>query len=115
MGRARKPSPDKLKSLGKGPRPKKGTELRAFLGFTNWYQEYVQDYAKYAGPLQNMLRLKKGEAKAGSKKPITWSDEANHCPNRLKEKMLARLDLNLINPDMPFFRAQMPLGMQWGV
>ena len=101
-GGVRSPSPGKLSSLAKWPRPSTVTELRAFLGFCNWYQDYVENFARMAGPLQNMLRLKKGEAKAGCKKPLAWSVEANECFNKLKEALLRRLELNLIDPDKPF-------------
>ena len=76
-GGERRPSPGKLQSLTKWPRPKTETELRGFLGFCNWYQEYVKDYAKWAGPLQNMLRLKKAEAKKGCTKVLRWSQGAD--------------------------------------
>ena len=42
-GGVRRPSPGKLRSLEKWPRPKTVTELRAFLGFCNWYQEYIEN------------------------------------------------------------------------
>jgi hypothetical protein len=44
----RRPSPGKLSALAKWPRPTNVTKLRAFLGFCNWYSDYVKDYATYS-------------------------------------------------------------------
>jgi len=94
LGRGmRRPSPGKLRSLEKWPRTTNVTELRAFLGFCNWYQEYIKDYAAQAGPLFNMLKLKKAEAKAGCKKMLQWSVEANNSYNELKKRLLEQLEL----------------------
>ena len=98
----RRPSPGKLSALAKWPRPTNVTELRAFLGFCNWYSDYVKDYATHAGPLHTMLQLKRPEAKAGSKLRLHWTDEANSCFNAMKDKLCARLSLHLIDPDRDF-------------
>ena len=41
----RRPMPGKLRALENWERPRTVTELRGFLGFTNYYSIYIQDYA----------------------------------------------------------------------
>ena len=62
----------------------------------------MESYAKLAGPLQEMLHLKKAEAKAGCKKKIVWTSETAKCFEELKNKLLSRLQLNLMDPDKDF-------------
>ena len=98
----RRPSPGKLSALAKWPRPTTVTELRAFLGFCNWYSDYVKNYATHAGPLHAMLQLKRPDAKAGCKLKLRWTDEANICFNTLKEELCGKLSLHLVDPDLDF-------------
>ena len=48
---SRSPAPGKLMAVQKWELPKTVTQLRGFLGLTNYYSSYVQDYARMAGPL----------------------------------------------------------------
>ena len=49
----RKPEPGKLSAIEKWQRPQTITGLRAFLGFTNYYSSYVQEYADIVTHLQD--------------------------------------------------------------
>jgi hypothetical protein len=40
--------PKKLKGVADYAMPKTPTEIRAFLGFTGYYQYFVQDYSRIA-------------------------------------------------------------------
>ena len=53
----RSPAPGKLLSIQKWELPRTVTQLRGFLGLTNYYSSYVPEYAKYAGPLTEKLKL----------------------------------------------------------
>ena len=44
------------------------TALRAFLGFTNYYNSYIDKYAEVAARLQDKLKVSREEGKKGSKK-----------------------------------------------
>ena len=52
--------------------PKTITELRAFLGFTNYYSTYISDYAKIVAGLQDKLKVPHEEWKKGSRVKISW-------------------------------------------
>ena len=75
LGRGvRRPAPGKLMAIEKWERPKNITEMRAFLGFTNYYSTYIKDYANVAAPLQDKLKVPRDVGKKGSRVKITWGD-----------------------------------------
>ena len=98
----RKPAPGKLTALEKWNRPKTISELRSFLGFCNWYHDYIEMYADIAAPLMSMLKVPSGEGKKGSKTKLKWTHEAEISFDLLKKKLLDKLELELIDPDAPF-------------
>ena len=69
------PSPGKLLSLQKWEVPETITALRGFLGFANYYSIYVKNFAQYAAPLQDLLKVDKD---IGKKVPKSnWSGPPN--------------------------------------
>lgn len=54
-----KPNSDKIKAIIKYPIPCTQTEVKSYLGITNYYRKFIKDYAKIAKPLTKAL--KKGE------------------------------------------------------
>ena len=98
----RRPNPDKLKALEKWARPVTVTELRSFLGFCNWYHDYVDQFAEVAAPLMSMLKVPAGQAKKGSRVKVRWSEEASMAWEELKKRLLGSLMLELVDPSKPF-------------
>ena len=78
------------------------TGLRSFLGFCNWYHEYIVMFAEVAAPLMGMLKVPAGQGKKGSKAQLKWTAEAEHAFEELKRRLLGRLELELVDPDAPF-------------
>ena len=74
----RRPTPGKLRAMEKWPKPTTVTHLRAFLGFVNWYAEYIEGFAAVAAALQDVLHLKKADAKSGCKKKIELVERSGH-------------------------------------
>ena len=56
----RRPSPGKLVAIQKWKRPETITELRGFLGCCNFYHTFVPNYAKFAAPLTELLKVRVG-------------------------------------------------------
>ena len=52
----RKPIPGKVVAIGHLEEPKTVFELRAYLGFCNYYSGYIKMYAEYAAPMTTMLK-----------------------------------------------------------
>ena len=98
----RSPAPGKLLSIQKWELPRTVTQLRGFLGLTNYYSGYVPHYAELAAPLLAKLQLNRIDGKKGSKKPVIWSPEEAEAFEHLKTALAERLELFRVEPDKPF-------------
>jgi hypothetical protein len=101
-GGTRRPAPGKLSAIEKWEVPKTIHELRAFLGFTNYYSIYIKDYAKVVSRLQDKLKVPREEGKKGSKKKIFWEQEDTVAFEEIKARLCSQLVLQRVNPDKPF-------------
>ena len=66
------PAPGKLQAIEKWEVPTTITALRAFLGFTNYYNTYIHMYAQVAARLQDKLKVPRDVGKKGSNKKIEF-------------------------------------------
>lgn len=98
----RRPSPGKLMAVQKWELPQTITELRAFLGLTNQYSSYVDQYAEMVAPLQEKLKVPRSLGKKGSKHKIEWKPGDSDQFEAIKRKLSEKLVLNAVNPDKPF-------------
>ena len=77
------PLRDKVKAVEDYPRPYNHKQLRAFLGFINYYHRFVHNMAHHLAPLYNLLKNSKSKNQV-----IDWNDEAVQAFQHSK-KMLA--------------------------
>lgn len=101
-GGTRRPAPGKLKAIEKWETPQTITELRAFLGFTNYYNVYIKDYSRIVARLQDKLKVPRSEGKKGSRKKISWDEEDEDAFQEIKRILCSQLALQRVNPDRPF-------------
>ncbi len=47
--------PSKIEAVAQWPRPSSVTELRSFLGFSSYYRQFVEGFAKLAAPLHKLV------------------------------------------------------------
>ena len=78
------------------------TALRGFLGLTNYYGSYVENYAKFAAPLTAKLQLTREEGKKGSQKVLVWTQDEEQAFLDLKAALAKSLSLFHIQVDKPF-------------
>ena len=76
--------------------------MREFLGFTNYYARYIDNYSKVVAGLQEKLKVPRNEGKKGSKKAITWTEEDQKVFEELRRILSSKLELQRVNPDKPF-------------
>ena len=98
----RSPAPGKLLPIQKWEIPRTVTALRAFLGLTNYFSEYVPGYAGKAGPLMEKLKLPREMGKKGSTFVLQWSDEEIKAFEDVKTGLVQSLELFQVDPDKPF-------------
>ena len=63
-----RPDPEAVEAVLTWKAPKTDTQLMSFLGFANFYREFVKAYADKIYPMQQLMRNKG--------KKFTWTDEA---------------------------------------
>ena len=98
----RRPAPGKLMAIEKWEVPTTITALRAFLGFTNYYNSYINMYAQVAAPLQDKLKVPRDVGKKGSRKKVDFDAADLEAFQELKRRLVSGLSLQIVNPDKPF-------------
>ena len=95
----RRPAPGKVAALQLWERPKTIPQLRAFLGCCNYYHEFLPLYAKYSGPLTELLEVGKIEGKRGSQVKLMWTQECEEAFTGLKEALANVVTLKILRLD----------------
>ena len=79
--------------------PKTVTDVKSFLGFTNYYRRFIRGYAKVAKPLNTLVSGNNANCK---KAPIEWTDECQNAFDTLKELCTSTPILAYANYKKPF-------------
>jgi hypothetical protein len=82
--------------------PRTISALRAFLGFTNYYSSYIQNYAQIVARLSDKLAVPRDIGKKGSKFRVDWDEEDLKAFENMKKVLCGALSLQRVNPDKPF-------------
>ena len=82
--------PRKVEAVREWVVPKTVTDVRSFLGFTNYHRRFIKDYAKVAKPLNTLIS---GENASKKRKPIEWNDDCQKAFDKLKELCTSTLIL----------------------
>ncbi|GBG87374.1 hypothetical protein CBR_g45433 [Chara braunii] len=88
-----KPDDAKVASIRDWPRPKFVTEMRSFLGMTDYYCNFGKNYSIVAAPLTDLTRLDT---------PWEWTDRCEADFTHLKHALTYHEVLKLPDPDKPF-------------
>ncbi len=84
----------KVTAIRDWPIPTSIKELQRFLGFTNFYRRFIQNYSSIASPLTNLLKLKP--------KSLSWTQSATEAFDTLKEAFVSAPILVHPDPDKAF-------------
>ena len=74
-----KPDPEAVEAVLTWKAPKTDTRLMSFLGFANYYQEFIKGYADELYPMQKLMRNKG--------KKISWTDESQVSFENIKREL----------------------------
>ena len=77
-----RPDPDAVEAVLTWKSPKTKHQLMSFLGFANYYREFIKGYADKLYPMQQIMRHKG--------KKFTWNNAAEESFQRLKKKTVGR-------------------------
>ncbi|GBG78056.1 hypothetical protein CBR_g25993 [Chara braunii] len=88
-----KPEDSKIAAIRDWPTPRTLTELRSFLGLTNYYRKFVRNFSTIAAPLCRLLR----------KETIwKWDKDCTSAMKKLKQALIEYLVLKVADPSLPF-------------
>ena len=87
---------DHVSTIHDWPEPQTHREVQVFLGFANFYQQFVHQYSELTRPLSNLLVGGKQGKFTG---PFSFSDEAHSTFVELKEKFSSTPMLRHFNPE----------------
>ena len=74
-----RPDPDAVEAVLTWKSPKMEHQLMSFLGFANYYREFIKGYADKVYPMQQLMRYKG--------KKFTWNNAAEESFQRIKKEL----------------------------
>ena len=86
------PDPDKVDALQNLRALTNQTQLRSFLGMTNYSSQFIQNYSTLSEPLRELTR---------KKTHWVWTDKHQKCFETLKEALKSNALLNYYDPSLP--------------
>jgi hypothetical protein len=90
-----KPDPGKIEAVKNWPIPRTQTEVRGFLGLTNYFRKFIEGYSALAGPLIDLTRKELGPT-------VMWTAECSHAFTNLKAALVAAPVLVVPDFSQPF-------------
>ena len=63
--------PKKVEAIKKLPRPSTVSDVRSYLGFTNYYRRFIHRYAQIAQPLNKLIS---GDNATKKNKKVEWDE-----------------------------------------
>jgi len=96
-----KPDPKKVKAVAEWDSPKTIFDVRSFLGFTNYFRRYIDDYAELTLPL---LELTSGNIsrRKSANVPVFWKPHHQKAFDALKQALVSAPTLKLPDLNKPF-------------
>jgi hypothetical protein len=89
-----KVDPCKVETMNAWPEPTTGKEMYSFLGFANYFRQFIQDYATIAAPLHELVHYKKfGDV---------WTDLHQTCFGAIKLALANAPTLKMPDFQSPF-------------
>ena len=76
-----KMDPKKVNAITKWPTPNTVKDIQQFLGFCNFYRNFIQDFAKIARPMWNLTQ---------KEKPWSWSANEEKAFTTIKDKLTSQ-------------------------
>jgi hypothetical protein len=84
--------PAKVKAVTDWPAPQNVSELKQFIGFTNFYRQFVYHFSGTAQPLHNLTK---------AQKTFNWDERCGEAFEKLKTAFTAAPILKIANPYSP--------------
>jgi hypothetical protein len=89
--------PAKVNAVLDWPAPTTVQEMQMFLGFANFYRQFIRDYSEITKPLTVLTRKEFKNA------PLPWSSDAQEAFSRLKSSFASAPSLSIFDPEKTCF------------
>ena len=105
------PNPEKVSKVKDWPVPKSAKEVHSFLGLASYYRRFIPQFAKWASPLHELIRLVTTKKKCAGRKippllqnlpPFQWSSACQESFKKLEEVLITMLVLSYLDYFKPF-------------
>ena len=87
------PTEAKLKAVRDWAKPQDVRDIRSFLGFANYYRQFVKNFAGVAGPLTDLTR---------KNVPWQWGPYQRQAFEQLKDALCTAPVLLFLDPQLPY-------------
>lgn len=84
---------DKVEAISKWPTPQNVKDVRAFIGYVNFYRQYIRNYSGVGLALTELTK---------KDKPFEWTTQAQEAFDKLKEHFAKEPILQEADPTKPF-------------
>ena len=84
--------PVKVKAVTTWSTPKCLKDVRAFIGFANFYRRFIKDFSKLARPLHDLTK---------KDTPFTWAEPQQTAFDALKQSFTSEPILAVFDPSRP--------------
>ena len=84
--------PGKVSAVKSWPTPTTLKEVRAFIGFTNFYRRFIKDFSTMARPLHDLTK---------KDTPWQWNKEQQEAFGSIKQQFCTEPILKVYNPELP--------------
>ena len=91
--------PKKILDIKEWPQPKTVTDVRQFLGFTNYYRKFIKQYAQVANSLNKLIS---GDNAKRKNKKVEWTPDCEESFQSLKKICTETPVLAYANYEKPF-------------
>ncbi|XP_063809856.1 uncharacterized protein LOC135028570 [Pseudophryne corroboree] len=82
-----KPEPEKIRVVRDWPVPRTVKDVRSFLGFVGYYRRFIENFAKVATPLNELLRGKSGQEQRSASR-VKWTEAQQTSFDQLKASLI---------------------------
>lgn len=97
--------PLKIEAVQNWPLPETVSDVRSFLGLTGFYRKFIEQYAKIAKPLTDILKSTEFSEKYGvaftKKAPVTLGEKEKDAFEKLKQALISSPCLVIFDPTKP--------------
>ena len=77
-----RPDPEAVEAVLTWKAPRTDTQLMSFLGFANYYREFIKGYADKVYPMQKLMRNKGKKFEWNDEAQVAFENKSGNCAKR---------------------------------